>query len=245
MNMPKRLLCYLTLICISGCSTLEVKKVKKLDRAAVASITADQKIDYQAFVNQENRGQFQGTFNHIDFRESAMILRKKLYGDIADILPIKFMQEGEVIGRQQYKDFELFDNENAEEMYKENVEVATPQGYKTYDLANGLSNKRSKMTNAVPEKADAVVFIGSKYSLNKEADYGNAGDASVTAKVKLVMIDSDGNKLIKIKEKGTSQNTFRLKGGTSRPKEDLVEGLMVDATEAAFSSMATTLKEEF
>jgi hypothetical protein len=239
-----RILCLVTLISISGCSTVEVKKVKKLDKAAVATVTADAGVDYTDF-GEQGKG-YIGSFNHIDLDTMALRIKKKVYKKLPSVLPIKLMDEDKVINSERYQNFTMYDDEDREERYRDGQKVETLENYKPYNLATSRIMKfKEKMVDAVPKDADALVFSGVEYKVNQEQDYGGSGDASVTAKIHLVMINNNKEKLIDIAEKGTTEKTFRLESGAAMPDEDHVEGLMVVANNKAFKSLTKTLQEEF
>lgn len=242
----KRTLPWLCLIGIffSACSTVEVSKVKEKEHTAVAILTVDENIDFSD-IGEGGKG-YIGSFDHIHMDFLAKDLRAKIFEELPESLPVNLIKEDQVVHTDRYQNFLLKDSKKKDERYRRGFKVITPEGYKPYDLATQamVDKGQKKMFDAVPEKADALLFAAMEYELKEEANFGDYADASVQATFHLEMMDKKGNKILDLSKKKTTSENFRLKMGP-QPDEEEVNELLQKANDLAFEAVIKSIEKDF
>ena len=146
----------LVALVVSGCSTLELNKVKEAEDVAVPIITVDE------YISIEDGGAaslVQRLVEDDEFDLSPLVgeLRTKVYNDYGDRLPVNIMPEEAVVETERYQNFNLTGSASNDRRYENLQALLVPEGYKKYRIAEGalIANQQDDMFGAVPDRADA------------------------------------------------------------------------------------------
>lgn len=248
-------------VLLAGCgSTLETAKVRGADEVAVPIITVDQYIDLSDLQEEGTlaSGSGAGTLTQRllqdeSFELSPMVdlLHERTYGMYAERLPVTVMPEQQVIRTDRYQNFQLLDDASNDERLQNLNRLLVPEGYKKYNLGQDalLSDRQSKMFGAVPDQADALLFVSAHYEMIEDNPFWywflpiNPDRAYIESSVRMEMIDRDGNTILEISKSARSNNHVNTVGGvTTEPDE--IQPLCEEATENAVAAIDKVIQEE-
>jgi hypothetical protein len=241
----------LVALVVSGCSTLELNKVKEAEDVAVPIITVDE------YISIEDGGAaslVQRLVEDDEFDLSPLVgeLRTKVYNDYGDRLPVNIMPEEAVIETERYQNFNLTGSASNDRRYENLQALLVPEGYKKYRIAEGalIANQQDDMFGAVPDRADALLFASASYALVEDNPWwyfflpiGAPDRGYVEATIRLEMIDRSGNTILRISETRQSNDYVTMAGGLAlNPSE--IQPLCRSATQNAFAEVDQFIQEE-
>lgn len=241
----------LAALIISGCSTLEVSKLKKAEDVAVPIITVDE------YISIEDGGAaslVQRLVEDDEFDLSPLVgeLRTKVYNDYGDRLPVNIMPEEAVIETDRYQNFNLTGNASNDRRYENLQALLVPDGYKKYRIAKGalIADQQDDMFEAVPDRADALLFASASYALVEDNPWwyffvpvGAPDRGYVEATVRLEMIDRSGDTILRVSETRQSNDYVTMAGGLTLNSSE-IQPMCMNATQNAFAAVDQFIQEE-
>ncbi|MFB6231974.1 MAG: hypothetical protein ABEL04_12560 [Salinibacter sp.] len=248
-------------VLLAGCgSTLETANVKKADQVAVPIITVDQHIDLSALQEEGTlaSGAGAGTLaqrllqnEKFDLSPMVDLLDSKTYGPYAKRLPVTVMKEKNVIQTKRYRNFQLLDKASRDERLQNLNRLLVPEGYKKYNLGQDapLADRQQKMFGAVPQEADALLFVSADYAMIEDNPFWywflpiSPDRAYIEATVRMEMVDRNGNTILEISRTERSNNHVNTVGGvTMEPSK--IQPLCEEATKQAVAAIDKVTKEK-
>lgn len=240
---------------------MDVSQVEQAEQVAVPIIAVDQYIDMTdlqdggSLAGGDGAGGFaQRVVNAdaFDLSPMATMLRDKTYDTYADRLPATILPEEQVIQTGRYKNFTLLDDESNDDRMQRFSRIKVPEGYKQYSLGQGavFGDRQQKMFDAVPDKADALLFVSAEYAMVKDTPFYysliplvDVNQAFIEATVRMEMVDEEGNNIMTIQQVARSDDHVNTVGGiTMNP--DKIQKLCVGATESAVAKVDKATKKE-
>lgn len=248
-------------ILLAGCgSTLETAKVKEADQVAVPIITVDQHIDLTDLQEEGTlaSGSGAGTLTQrllqdesFDLSPMVDLLHSKTYGEYAERLPVTVMPEQRVIQTERYQNFQLLDEASHDERLQNVNRLLVPEGYKKYNLGQDalLTDRQPKMFGAVPDQADALLFVSAEYEMIEDNPFWywflpiSPDRAYIESTVRMEMVDRSGDTILEISKTARSDNHVNTVGGvTMEPGK--IQPLCKEATEQAVAAIDKVTKEK-
>lgn len=247
-------------VLLAGCgSTLETAKVKEADQVAVPVIEVDQYIDLTDMQDGGTlaSGAGAGTLaqrllqdESFDLSPMVDLLHSKTYGEYAERLPVTVMSEQQVIQTDRYRNFQLLDKASSDERLQSVNRLLVPERYKKYDLKRDLtSSRKQKMFGAVPDEADALLFVSADYEMIEDNPFWywflpiSPDRAYIESTVRMEMVDRSGNTILEISRTARSDNHVNTVGGvTMEPSK--IQPLCEEATEQAVAAIDKVTKEK-
>lgn len=243
----------LACLTLTSCSsTADVAKVKSAETVAVPIITVDQNIDLSDV--QDGAGTLvQRLLDDDAFDLSPMVgeLHTKVYQTYAKRLPGDVLPEDQVIRTERYQNFQLLDRSSSDDRMQNLSSILVPEGYKKYNVATGsvFGSRQEKMFGAVPDQADALLFVSANYAMKKDNPFWywfvpfTPDQAAVEATVSMEMVDRSGEVILDVQRSATSADRMTMVGGLNL-NPDEIQKLCFDATEKAFQEVDTFTKQE-
>lgn len=239
--------------CGSSRSSMDVSQVEQAEQAAVPIIAVDQDIDMTDLQGGGSlaQGDGVGAFaqrllddDAFDLSPMVDLLHEKTYGPYAERLPATIMPEEEVIETDRYQNFSLLDDESNDDRMQRVNRILVPEGYKNYSLGTGsvFGNRQQQMFDAVPEEADAMLFVSADYAMVEDNPFWywflpiSPDRAFIEATVRMEMIDREGDAIMTIQQVARSNNHVNTVGGVTM-QPDKIQGLCVEATEKAVQAI--------
>lgn len=133
--------------------------------------------------------------------------------EYAKQFPFELLPESEVIGKEEYKNFEgRFNEGNDADRNKLFQRFLTPEGYTPLQesLFKGEKSNQMEMVNMFKETADGVMFVSMGYDFVKKPAPFTAG---IRAYVRIKIWNSEGKKVLTINEYGTSKKSVAIVAG--------------------------------
>lgn len=227
------------------CSTMDVEAVQKMDNVSVALIGVNKHIDMGGYNDLAGLVQRIAEDEAFDLDPVVDKLHKKTFGEYEKFLPFNLMPEEKVIGADRYKTFTLFEKEKREERFKNWAFIKTPEGYKEYD-PNALNDKERKkmLDEGLPSNTDGGMFMYVDYVLVKhDIPMLPVSKAGVKARVRIEVIDAEGEQVMKIRKSAESDEKIKAVVGVMKDVSK-IQSMCENATEKAMDEVELFIKEE-
>lgn len=164
---------------------------------------------------------------------------KTFFNEYAKAFPFDLIPEEEVIGKEEYKNFESkFGETKDADQSKLMQRYLTIDGYKPLSEAGLKKDNRNstKMMSMFKETADGVMFVYMDFSFVKKLAVGGTGNAGIKAFVRIKLWNKEAKRVFTINESAVSKANIGIVGGipiTDPAKllplcEDASERLLVD-----------------
>ena len=239
---------------------MDVSEVDQAETAAVPIITVDQYIDMTDLQDGGSLAEGAGAgalvqrlLQNDSFDLSPMVdlLQEKTYGPYANRLPATILPEEQVIQTDRYQNFQLLDDESNDERLQNLNRLLVPDGYKQYNLGQGalIGDRRQEMFGAVPEQADALLFVSADYEMVEDNPFWywflpiSPDRAFIKSTVRMEMINREGDTIMEIVQTARSNNHINTVGGvTMEPSK--IQPLCTEATKKAVQAIDAATKKE-
>ena len=230
---PKIIMMVALFILISGCSSIDVEKVRALDKVAVPMITIGKYIDMGQF-SLGSVVQRLAEDEKFDLNPALESLYDKTYNDFETSLPFSIIDEDEMIGSEAYKNFNPF-SKPKNKVYKPSY-LLTPDGYMKYHPVALNKKKRAKVLNVIPDEADAAMFVYITYDLVKrQVPMLPVSNAAIRANINLDIYDRQGERILKIRKRAESEEDMKAVAGVLSNTEK-IRSMTLSATEKALKA---------
>ena len=239
-NQSMRYLMVLSLsVLLLGCSSIDVERVRALDKVAVPMITVNKYIDMGKF----SLGKVVQRIvedDKFDLQPALDNLHNKTYNNFATNLPFSLIDEKKLLSYDKYKNFEMFTNIDRESRY-----LLTPEGYMKYSptFFTGALNKRSKILEAIPEEADAAMTVYVDYQfVKRNIPMIPVKMAAIKARVRMDIYNKKNERVLKIRENAESDEEIKAIAGVMTDT-DKIRSMTLNATNKALEEADNFIQE--
>ncbi len=226
------------------CSSMDTEAVKSMDKVSVALISANKHIDMGDFSGIGTM--IQRLADDENFKLDPVVdkLHKKTFREYKSMMPFDIVSEEKVIGSEDYKNFQVYENEQKEKNFKKGSKVITPDGYKGYYPKYFKKKHTKKLLKTMPSEADGMMYVYVSYSLKKHdvpmVPYSNG---SIKAKINIQLFDKEANKVMAINKTGESDEKIKIVVG-NMPNPEKIQPMCKNATDKAFNKVEEFIKSE-
>lgn len=156
------------------------------------------------------------------------------FNEYAKQFPFDLLPESEVIGNEEYKNFQSYWDETADkDRSKLFQRYATVDGYKPLIEVWSKSEKRNenRMLEIFGDKVDGVMFVYLDFSMVPKIAVGGAGTAGVNSFCRIKVWNKKGEKVFTVNENAKSKGSVAMVGGIPIMQPDKVLPLCEDSAD--------------
>ena len=167
--------------------------------------------------------------------------------EIAPSLPFELVPESEVIGNEEYKNYESLTGETSDEdksiFQKRYLPV---EGYKPMREYLGKKYRNElRMLEIFGDKVDGVMFVYLDFAFAKKIAVGGTGSAGMRSYIRMKLWNKEGKKVFALDEYGTSKKSIGMVGGVPVTTPQKVLPLCESATERLIKDVMRKLPSKF
>lgn len=235
---------FVILLFVSACSTMDTSAVKEIDKAAVAIVGVDKHLTYSEDFEAAQLVQRLAQSDKFDMQPVAEDLHEKTFGEYTRVMPFELIPEEEVIGSEQYKNFQMFDSESAEETFTKTSNFITVKNYKPYNPVNMHRGHKSDLAEAIPEDANAMLLVGLNYKLVQENSLiPGVNKGKVEADLSMELVKPNGDRIININQKAKSDENMKVVLDAAILDPDKIQPLVMEATDKVMAKAAEFISD--
>jgi len=236
----KHLMVFFLSVLLLGCSSIDVEKVRALDKVAVPMITVGKYIDMGEF-NLGSAIQRLAEDEKFELQPALDDLHNKTYNDFATSLPFNIVDEEKLLESNAYKNFNPF-SASKKNIYKPST-LLTPDGYMKYHPLALNKKKRAKVLKVIPEEANAAMFVYITYDLVKrKIPMIPVDKAAIRANINMDIYDRQGERILKIRKNAESDDEIKAVAGVLTDT-DKIKSMTLNATDKALQVADDYIKQ--
>lgn len=170
-------------------------------------------------------------------------LHETFFNDLSKKFPFELIDENNVIGNQEYKDYELkFDEDKGlNKLMLSSYNIY--EGYKYLRVGGKLTAKEKRdeyNMSQIFKEADGVIFVSMWFEFKKKLAIGGVGTAGINAFMGMQLFDKEGNKAFRYGESATSKKSVGMVAGI--PIMDIKK--IMPMCEDAFEKMLVKIEKD-
>ena len=228
-------------VLLLGCSSIDVERVRALDKVAVPMITVGKYINMGKF-DLGSAIQRLAEDDKFDLQPALDDLHEKTYNDFATSLPFDVVEEKKLLESDAYKNFNPF-SASKKNVYKPSS-LLTPEGYMKYHPDALNKRKRAKVLKVIPDEADAAMFVYITYDLEKrKIPMLPIDKAAVKANINMDIYDRNGERILKVRKSAESDDDIKAVAGVLTDT-DKIKSMTLNATNKALRVANSYIRSE-
>lgn len=175
-----------------------------------------------------------------DLQPTLEEFHKVFMEDLAKEFPFEFIDEGIVINNEEYKKYENFGTDGADENKGVMQRYLTVPGYKPLLEVSSLSKDEHRAELDMLKMfgdVDGVMFIRLDYSFIAKVAIGGMGAAGMNAWFRMKLWNKEGKKVFAKNESATSKTTVALVAGVPVTDPDEILPMCQNANEKLIADL--------